>query len=460
MNSRAGISLTLPAWLLYGSVAVSGLAVYTLGYHTPRSHFGELVLWFAVAFLAYFLQIRSKLSVRQGIGLALALRFILLVATPPLSDDYFRFLWDGHLLQNGLNPYLSLPSSWMSSGQALPPGLITALYKGLNSPHYHSVYPPVSQAIFWLSTWWSDATLPSIIIMRVCLLLAEGGTLWLLPKVLQRLGLPARQSLWYALNPAIILELTGNLHFEAVMVFFLVAALNLLASNRWKAAAVLFGLAVGSKLVPLLLLPLLPRYLGWRKAIWFGLLAALVVLLLFAPFLSQDLLLHLSSSLNLYFQKFEFNASVYYLLRALGSWVAGYNLISFLGPALSFLTFLAALWFGFFFRRPCHDLRWLLFSSLALFTLYLLFATIVHPWYVSTLVALAACTRFRFPMVWSGMGVLSYAAYQQASYQENLMLVALEYAIVLGALGWELMRYKSNSQPLPEDGAAIPRSPE
>ncbi|WP_048920817.1 hypothetical protein [Rufibacter radiotolerans] len=440
MKYRFAIPFATPNWLLYGSLGVSVAAIYRLGYLTPRSHFAELLAWFALAFLAYFLQNRSKLTLKQGLTLAVFLRLVLLFATPAFSDDYFRFLWDGHLLHNGLNPFLSLPSTWMESGQPLPAGLSSDLYKGLNSSHYYSVYPPVAQAIFWFSTWWAKSTFSSLIIMRLCLLLAEVGTLWLLPKLLDKLKLPARQALWYALNPAIILELTGNLHFEAVMIFFLAAALYVLVSNQWKLAAVLFGLSVGSKLVPLLLLPLLPRFLGWRRAIGFGLLVALMLGLLFSPFLSKDLLLHFGSSLNLYFQKFEFNASVYYLLRALGSWAAGFNLIAFIGPALSFLTLLGALWLGFFYQRERQDWKWLLFCSLALFTLYLLLATIVHPWYISTLVALGTCTRYRYPMVWSGAAVLSYAAYQNAAYKENLWLIALEYAIILGFMVWEIWK--------------------
>jgi len=73
---------------------------------------------------------------------------------------------------------------------------------------------------------------------------------------------------------------------------------------------------------------------------------------------------------------------------------------------------------------------------------YFLFATTVHPWYLGTLVALATCTTFRFPMVWSGMAVLSYAAYQTPSYQENLWLVALEYGAVLAILATEVRRYR------------------
>ncbi|GGK79738.1 hypothetical protein ACD591_08305 [Rufibacter glacialis] len=380
---------------------------------------------------------KAKIPLWYGLGLGLVLRLVLLLAMPALSDDYARFLWDGHLLQNGLNPYLNLPSDWMEVGAPLPAGLSPALYQTLNSPQYYSVYPPVCQFIFWVSTLIKGDVLASVVMMRVCVMLAEAGTLWLLPKVLQRLHLPPAQALWYALNPAVILELTGNLHFEAFMIFFLVSAFYFFSGKRWALAAVCLGLSVGSKLLPLLLLPLLPRYLGWPKAVAVGLLVGLTLLLLFSPFLSPDLVAHLGSSLTLYFQKFEFNASVYYLLRAVGFWLAGFNLISFLGLGLPILTLAGALWLGFGQPAQPKSFPWLVIASLGLMSLYFFLSTTVHPWYLSTLVALACGTRYRFPMVWSGMAILSYAAYQTTAYRENLWLVALEYGVVFFFLGWE-----------------------
>ncbi|ALI97679.1 glycosyltransferase 87 family protein [Rufibacter tibetensis] len=430
--------------LLLFSIVVSFIVIYFLGYMTQRTEFEQLLLWFGAAFIAYFLQIRSKLSLSHGLLLGLVLRLILLFAFPALSNDYFRFFWDGHLLQNGLNPFLTLPSQWMQNGNALPAGLTPELYQSLNSANYYSVYPPVCQFVFWVSTLIKDNILASVVLMRLCLLLAEVGTLWLLPKVLQKLHLPPRQALWYALNPAIILELTGNLHFEAFMIFFLVCALYFFSHGKWRFAAVLIGLSVASKLLPLLLLPLLPRYLGWRKAVGAGLIVAGTLLLLFLPFLSAAFVAHFGSSLNLYFQKFEFNASFYYLLREIGFWLVGFNVISYVGPGLSLLTILFAFWVGFYQKQEQKGITWLATSSLTLLTVYLCFSTTVHPWYISTLVALASCTRFRYPMVWSAMAVLSYATYLSPTYQENLWLVAIEYLVVFGVLGLELKKGQEN----------------
>ena len=68
----------------------------------------------------------------------------------------------------------------------------------------------------------------------------------------------------------------------------------------------------------------------------------------------------------------------------------------------------------------------------------------MHPWYLATLILLSVFTKYRFPIVWSLVIILSYAAYANEIYKENLVLVSIEYLIVYGFLIWELF-FKTNS---------------
>jgi hypothetical protein len=79
-------------------------------------------------------------------------------------------------------------------------------------------------------------------------------------------------------------------------------------------------------------------------------------------------------------------------------------------------------------------------SMLMCLTAYFLLATTVHPWYITSLVLVSVFTRYRYPVVWSVLIILSYAAYRTLPYAENLWLVAFEYIVVVGWMGYELLR--------------------
>ncbi|TGE20148.1 hypothetical protein [Hymenobacter elongatus] len=431
------------------AILVSLGAYGLLAYATPRQHFGALICLYSLAFGGYFWLLWRPLPLRYGLALALAGRLLWLPALPALSDDYFRFRWDGTLVAAGHNPYLHRPDELVAAqpranADTVPLGSLSAaatgqLYARLNSPHYYSVYPPVCQALFGVaSALASGSERGFVLVLRLLLLAAEAATAALLLALLRRFGLPAQRALWYILNPLVIIELTGNLHFEAVVICGILAAFWGLAHHyRALSAGALAG-AVATKFLPLLLLPLLIRRLGWRRFLHYGAVLALVLAALFAPFLSAALLHNLGASLELYFHTFEFNASLYYLLRAGGYWLTGYNQIARLGTALAAATAVYALAVAAVENRP--TLATLPRALLFTLTGYFAFATTVHPWYLTTLVALSVFTRYRYVLVWSALIPLSYATYQTAAYTENLWLTGLEYGLVAAVLLWELRR--------------------
>ena len=144
----------------------------------------------------------------------------------------------------------------------------------------------------------------------------------------------------------------------------------------------------------------------------------------------------MQSSLSLYFQKFEFNASVYYLVREIGFAVKGYNIIQVAGSYLAVFTFLAILLFAYYSHRSMSWAKAMLWALV----IYLFMATTVHPWYVTPLVALVVFTNYKFPVVWSMAVILSYAGYSQAGYTENIYLVIAEYTVVVFTMIWDLTR--------------------
>jgi alpha-1,6-mannosyltransferase len=431
----------MKSWVLYIYLMLSVGAYSVIGYGIERQDFGIFIILFGILFLCYFLIIRelqkeNSLPSYSTVSVSILLRLIFLFALPNLSDDFCRFIWDGRLTISGINPYLVLPTDFPEN----------ALFSHLNSPQYYTVYPPVSQYIFAFSAWiFPENILGNIIVMRVFIILADIGCILLLKKL-------TKNYLWYAFNPLVIIELTGNLHFEGVMLCWFLLALYVLREMRQRDKAItsptaslgeqkqiilvalFFALAICTKLLVLVFMPLIIRYLylknsNFKDALKFTFYTIFFSFLLFLPFSEKQLFINFSKSLDLYFQKFEFNASVYYLLRWLGFQLAGFNIIRLAGPLLSVLSGFLILWISFKKQKNIpSELPMSIF--VLILTTYFLLTTTVHPWYLTTLVGLACLTPYRFPMLWSGVVALSYYAYTSSPVHENLWLVAFEYLMV------------------------------
>ena len=149
---------------------------------------------------------------------------------------------------------------------------------------------------------------------------------------------------------------------------------------------------------------------------------------MFLPFLSEVLANGYTESLGLYFQRFEFNASLYYLARWIGTLLVGYNPIAAVAPLLSILSALAIMALSWL----AYQRNWGIAATFSiLYAVFLLGSAIVHPWYVLPLVALAPLLKDRAAILWSALIFLTYAGYTATGYQEILGLVAVEYGLVL-----------------------------
>lgn len=406
--------------------------VIGIGYFTERSNFFQLFGIYSVLFILYYLLQKSIQKPTLIFSLGVFFRVLLLLSTPALSDDFYRFVWDGRLLAHGLNSYVFLPSEFVKSVDFTKVIGDSSLFQSLNSPNYFTVYPSLNQYIFGISAWLAGNNLfLNIIILRLFILSGEFLTLFLLSKLSQKKHLPITL---YVFNPLIIIELTGNLHFESLVITFLLLAYYSYKKQYVWLSAIAFACAVSIKLLPLVFLPIIVKQIGLKEGLKYSTIVILCCLLLFLPFVDNLLISGISSSLSLYFQKFEFNASVYYLIREVGYWIFGYNIIGMAGKGIMLLSFVGILWISIKSRNFFE-------GCLFILSLYLALATTVHPWYASTLILLTVFSKFRYPIVWSFSIILSYATYQTKTYTENLFLVTIEYVLVYGFFIYEL-RYK------------------
>ena len=440
MNETQSLKNKIPFYFL---IALSAIGFYWLCYHTERENFYQVFGLYSFLFAAYFLLNRSfsKLNFKYLLIAGFAFRMLLLFSVPNLSDDVYRFIWDGRLAANGINPFSQLPSSIMQM-PALT-GITKELYLQLNSTYHYTIYPPVLQGIFWLGAKLFPVNVfVTIVFFKCIILLFEVGTSLLMLQLLKKFSLPMHLSLVYILNPLVITELTGNVHFDGVMIFFVLLAFLLLLKNNWQISAISLALGIASKLIPVLFLPLLVNKLGWKKGLLYAVITAVTSVILFAVVFDIATIQHMLNSIDLFIRKFEFNASIYYVVRYIGALTLGYNIIAFAGPFLILVS--VAIIFIISFKEKKDSSQLLIIKGLFVITIWYLFSTTVHPWYVCLPVALGIFTSYRYAILWSFTATLSYAAYQTNPVKENLWLVGAGYIFLISYGCWEV--WNSNNK--------------
>lgn len=423
------------------AIVGSLVGYYFFNYHLDRSDFWLLIGLVLALFVLYGIIYSFRQVLQRKIWwfiLAVLLRGVSLFSLPNLSDDYYRFVWDGELLTQGHNPYSVKPAAYEFSNEEMRAQLLDSM----NSPNYYSVYPPVLQVFFELSAIEKGVHVErSVVVLKLLMLIMETVGLIYLYLLIKRYGKAKGIWILYALNPLVIIEFSGNLHFEGVMITFLLLLLYYLPKDPWNAGLFL-GLGVFTKLTPLMLLPLLIFRLKLKDSIEVGLSALSVVLALGVIYFNLDNLSHFMESISLYFQVFEFNASISYLFREIGYLLVDYNIVKLSGSLLSLISMIGILLIAYQ-RRKSEDVFLTLFL---IFLIQLVFSGLVHPWYITPVVLFGILSGkvIWTGVVWSGMVFLSYATYQTSEYHENLFLVALEYTAVFGVLAWEAYQWWTN----------------
>jgi len=441
-------------------LALTSVAFYlSFTYDLVRTDYLKLISLYTALFFLFF----KLVQINKGnfiflVVLAFLFRFLLLFSIPNLSQDFYRFIWDGRMILEGFNPYLYTPESFILNHQ-FPVAQAQELYNGmgeLNGSHLTN-YAPLNQLCFVIAGLIAGKNiLGSVIVMRFIIIAAEIGTLYFGKKLLEKLNIPVHNIFWFLLNPFIIIELTGNLHFESLMIFFLVWSLYLLHIGKWKVAAMVFACSVSMKLIPLIFLPLFFQYFikkeenskgflnlnGFNKLIGFYAIVIGITVLLFLPFYNSEFIINYTSTVKLWFQRFEFNASFYYIAREIGYSFRGYNEIAVIGKAIPIVILFFILIITFF--RKNRSMVALMTAMLLALSVYYFTATTVHPWYLATLLILSIFTKYKFPLVWSFVIILSYLAYANSENSENFWVIGTEYAIVYGVFFWEILSKKGH----------------
>lgn len=407
VSSRTSLYLCLLTLIFAAASALASI---------PAAWGGFVLAEFAAGGLVLVLWRRGDVTVRTVIALAILFRFLFLWLPPVLSDDAFRYVWDGLVQAHGINPFAHRPAdAELAFLQSEP------VYAHLNSSTYYTVYPPLSQVLFHIGALFYDEGWPvAYYAIKALLAGCELGALWLLSRRVE-----PRFLMLYAWNPLVILAAAGQAHTEAAVVLFLVAAWMLAQRSHGGLAAVALAAAGLIKLYPFILLPLLWRRFGWRS-VW---PAGLTIAVVSWPYVHPDAVANMLASLDLYVRFFEFNAGPYYGVKKIFAIVTGEDWSKQIGPALRWL-FLGSLPAIFYLdARLSWPIRR---SMIAVLGVFFVCSTTVHPWYLLPLLALVAPAQPpSWHWLWLGLAsVGTYLLYVDGPYWGW---------VIIGWTGWTVL---------------------
>ncbi|NND29242.1 MAG: DUF2029 domain-containing protein [Myxococcales bacterium] len=389
-----------------------------------------VVAGLAISFIPYAGLLSAATSLRRlpplgPAALALLCGAPLLLAPPVLSDDLYRYLWEGRMWIEGFNPYRLAPEDL-----ALSP-LRDELWANINNPAIGSIYPPFSQLLFVVVAWFGG----QVWMLKLLALLAHVGTAAFVARIVRS----PRAQLAIALNPLLLSEAALNGHLDILCGLALLVTAWALAQQRYLRASIAVCAAVGLKLVGLAFLPLFAR----RPKIFLG--TALASLLLLVPLVAARAPADPVSGAGQFASRWRGNDSLFALVDWASGLAFGDASADLAARAITVLLFFVVCALVVYRRVPSFA------AARALIWSVLLLSPQVHPWYLAWLLPLELLAGGSAGFVWSAAILCAYAPLDlwvgQGVWRMPPCLQAFEYSIVTLALILDPRRPTLQAQP-------------
>ena len=142
----------------------------------------------------------------------------LLFSSSPLSNDIYRYYWDGKVINSGLNPYAYSPDADQLSS------LRDSNWENIMNKDVSTMYPPLSQGVFAAAY----SIFPSTFTLRLCSVSFNLLSIWVLILILKKLRLDVRYSVIYAWSPLAVIEFANSGHIDSLAVLLVLLSFLLL----------------------------------------------------------------------------------------------------------------------------------------------------------------------------------------------------------------------------------------
>jgi len=405
-----------------------GLVLSFLFYHLMKindlaTNYEEAGPWIAAAFVAYFAMSayvirfwgQSFISIELLVGFAIVFRVMFLFSEPNLSDDLYRYIWDGNVSVHGINPYRYEPQSELLAGLR-----DDAIYPHINHKDIPTIYPPLTQWVFQSVAWISLKP----VAMKAAMVLFDLGTLLVMLAMLKQVGRALSWVVVYAWNPLVIVEIAGSGHMDTIGVFFVMTGILAALKARSIWASGIIGLAFVSKMAgaPFLVFFEDVRY-RWKTVLLLLVVFGAIVLLCYWPFL--DASDQLFTALGEYTSRWEFNGFIYtYLKEALEWFFRGdtnpkdfFGILTDNKPRLvskmilgtAFVIFYGILIFRHYVKSFGNQKINILRAAYLITSVLLLVSPTLHPWYVVWIIPFLCFYPNPGWFIFSGLVLLTYS---------------------------------------------------
>ncbi|RPI21908.1 MAG: DUF2029 domain-containing protein, partial [Chloroflexota bacterium] len=340
--------------LFLGLLLLGGYAFYALSLRDPRLHDGSFQRTFFITLVLYAIAVwlilrrQSPSTTRELIlifAFAVGFRAVLVFSQPELSSDMYRYVWDGRVQANDINPYLYPPGA-----DEVAHLRDEAVWPRINRKEAVTVYPAGAELAF-AAIWrlWPDNVHWFQIVMAGGDLLAGA----LLVVLLRALGKNPLAVLIYLWSPLVIVETTQSAHVDGLVLPLLLGAWLARVKGRDGLTGLLLGAATALKLYPILLLPVLWRAHDvegrFRPALSTPLVFLAAFLIPYLPYLSAGA--GVIGYLPTYFGE-QSNPGLAFFIGLLAKWMGGSpEIVIFL---LLFAT-LTVIYYALFYLRPPAD---------------------------------------------------------------------------------------------------------
>jgi hypothetical protein len=330
-----------------------------------------------------------------------------------LSDDVYRYVWEGKLLVSGYNPYIIAPDDFENTSLA-----DSTIYPKINHSWLPTIYPPLSQFLFVVTyKIYPDG----IIGFKILSLLFELITLWLVLLLIRTSRLPDWTYLIYLLSPLVIIEFLLSNHLDILgMPFFLLALIFLLQSRpRSVIVGITLGLAILVKLYALFFVPFIFFHFKAKEKIKFSVSTTITVLLFYLPFIVVSGL-DIFGSLGTYLTEWQFNGSIFLLFKLF--------LPISVARIICMLLFLLGSVVILFHSKLRNRVMLQLFS---VFGLFVLVSPMIFNWYLVWLIPFIIYYRNLPFLILTGTSMVSYHVligyYDNGVWSEYIILKLWNY---------------------------------